>query len=388
MEENTFLNNSFSILIPDGESPLTISVVRCLSEVPGIKINILSRNRFSLVRFSRYINSFHYENTTDEDLKIDSIKRIVKATNSDIILPVDVPTIKLLTTHKNKIGNSVLLPDSDALTIASDKWLLSKFLSENKLPQPATIFFQNLNGLDELSEMEFPVLVKPTKGLFGRGIKLFSNPTELKDHLNSCEDSEEYVIQSFVKGFDIDCSVLCKEGEILNFTIQKEIYPSNNKFGSPAAIEFLYEDNVFDIVKNLIQKLNWSGVAHIDLRYDESENQFKIIEVNPRFWGSLLGSLHAGVNFPYLACLVGFRMESEQIKFNSKKFSLIQEWVILFAKRRFKGKNFNISFRETNLKYILKDPFPEMLGFNIFLYKKVFYKIKRIFRLLKFGKYR
>src|SRR2546428_697479 len=49
-----------------------------------------------------------------------------------------------------------------------------------------------------------------------------------------------------------------------------------------------------------MQALKWSGIVNIDFIYDENDKQAKILEVNPRYWQSLLGSLFAGVNFPYL----------------------------------------------------------------------------------------
>ncbi|MCB9249810.1 MAG: ATP-grasp domain-containing protein [Ignavibacteriales bacterium] len=288
MEENTNLKENFSILIPDGESKLVRSVVHCLSVVPGLRINILSKNRFSPIRFSRFINSYYYANDSIDELKISKIKSIALKTNSDIILPIDEEAIALLSQHKNELTEKVFLsplPDLDAFKICSNKWLLSKFLKENKLPHPITINYKNVDLKKDTLDLQFPVLVKPIKGLFGKGIKLFDNYIELKSYLNNCKNLEKYILQSFINGFDIDCSVLCKEGEILQYTIQKEISTSNRRFGPPAAVEFLHDENVYKVVKELIKKLNWSGVAHIDLRYDTIDNEVKIIEVNPRFLG-------------------------------------------------------------------------------------------------------
>jgi len=42
-------------------------------------------------------------------------------------------------------------------------------------------------------------------------------------------------------------------------------------------------------------------VANIDTRFDENKGQALIIEIKPRYWGSLLASTSVGVNFSELA---------------------------------------------------------------------------------------
>ena len=69
-------------------------------------------------------------------------------------------------------------------------------------------------------------------------------------------------------------------------------------------VEFLYEDKLLKSVMILIKPLNWSGITHIDMRYDEKTNNFKVIEINPRFWSSIEASLFAGViSLIYIALL-------------------------------------------------------------------------------------
>ena len=39
----------------------------------------------------------------------------------------------------------------------------------------------------------------------------------------------------------------------------------------------------------------------VEMKRDNRDGQFKLMEINPKFWGSLDLSIQAGVNFPYLA---------------------------------------------------------------------------------------
>jgi predicted ATP-grasp superfamily ATP-dependent carboligase len=50
----------------------------------------------------------------------------------------------------------------------------------------------------------------------------------------------------------------------------------------------------------LLRALQWYGVAMVEFKVDPRDNQPKLMELNPRFWGSLALAIHAGVDFPYL----------------------------------------------------------------------------------------
>jgi len=90
-----------------------------------------------------------------------------------------------------------------------------------------------------------------------------------------------------------------------------------SKYRAAVGIEFVYDERVVQVVERLMRLLNWSGVAHIDLRFDQDEDEIKVIEINGRYWGSLLGSLNAGINFPALAvqCCNGVAIEKKTYSF-------------------------------------------------------------------------
>ncbi len=46
--------------------------------------------------------------------------------------------------------------------------------------------------------------------------------------------------------------------------------------------------------------MGWSGVAMVEFRVDPRDGIPKLMEVNPRFWGSLQLSILSGVDFPHL----------------------------------------------------------------------------------------
>nr|WP_277555675.1 carboxylate--amine ligase [Halobaculum sp. YSMS11] len=50
----------------------------------------------------------------------------------------------------------------------------------------------------------------------------------------------------------------------------------------------------------LLDELDWHGVAMVEFLRDPETGEFKLMEVNPRFWSSLPFTVQAGVDFPAL----------------------------------------------------------------------------------------
>ena len=46
--------------------------------------------------------------------------------------------------------------------------------------------------------------------------------------------------------------------------------------------------------------MDFYGVAELDFVNDSRDNTPKLMEINPRFWGSLQGAISEGVDFPFL----------------------------------------------------------------------------------------
>ena len=63
----------------------------------------------------------------------------------------------------------------------------------------------------------------------------------------------------------------------------------------------------------LLKKLNWYGVAMVEFKADIRDNIPKLMEVNPRFWGSLPLAIYSGVDFPWLLAKMAINGDIEPI---------------------------------------------------------------------------
>ncbi len=373
-------NNKFTVLIPDGESNLALQVLRCLAQVPSLRVDILSSDPLSLVRFSKYRSKYLMHKAPDDSKeKFEIICNAIKKTNADVVLPVDVPVTRLIASYKDLLEPLAALPpiaSPEQIDIAGDKGLLAGFLLQNNIPTPDSVVYRNNEKVNwDILKLAFPVLAKPRVARGGEGIKIFNRLSELKDYFNSECHPENYVIQTCIDGYDIGCSVLCKNGEILAYTMEKRILPPDVPFAPRTGIDFFYDDQVYKIVQRLMQALNWSGVANIDLRYDEADGLPKVLEINTRYWGNLIGSLISGVNFPYLSCLCGLRFDLPVSNYQLKRYVSIKAKIGLLKKRYMeKSKSIDPWLGETGIKYVLKDPFPEIYKDSVRIYKRMFDK--------------
>lgn len=384
MKDINQINRPFSVLIPDGESGLALNVIQCLGKVEYATIFVLSNTPITRIRYSRYAKYF-FSYQEEKMGKLDAIKDLLNKNKIDIVLPIDESTIRLISEHSNEISQLTSIapcPKTDIFDIVINKWLFSIWLKKNNIPSPRTILLPANNNFKEpISKLSFPVLIKPARGDGGKGIKYIKDATTLSNYSKKNPNSQDYILQEFINGYNIDCSVLCQNGNILAYTIQKGINQDSLDFKYSAHIDFMHHEPTLALVKDIIHKLTWSGVAHLDLRYDEENNQIKIIEINPRYWGTLMGSLYAGVNFPYLSCLAGLNISVAKETFQPIRFMMATPETIIRVLRlgilqiNRKSKFYDYS----NLKDIIKDP----LTFIFILFTTTFSKIKSFFTILK-----
>src|SRR5664280_1509105 len=104
----------------------------------------------------------------------------------------------------------------------------------------------------------------------------------------------------------------------------------------------------------------------VEFKKDEIDGEFKLIEVNPKFWGSLDLSIVSGVDFPYLTCKMCIDGDIEPV-FNYKE-NVTFRWIfpdLIQAITSNSLKEFLINFSNNDIKddFDIHDIKPNMFQF-------------------------
>ncbi len=364
-----------SVLISDPcNDPLAYYGIRCLKEASAeFNINVIvSSDKVSIenswlvfYKHSAYIdNLLISKNQIDSVEYLDEVIQIIENRGIDIVFPASEVGFKFVSNNREKLSKLcklVALPSDDTLHTAFDKWKLYLFLKKHNIPTPETVL---LRRIEDISKFNYPVLLKPIDGSGGKNIQKIDTLAKESFQVILNHPSEVYIVQEYIDGYDMGCSVLCQEGQILAYTIQQQLGVARGFTPKIDKLKFVHDSAVIDTVTRTMHALKWSGIANLDLRYDSSTEEINVIEINPRFWQSMMGSLSAGVNFPYLLYLLSNDITFDPVSYQEKYYAKFPR----FIKDALKG-SLQYSLSDTNLKYFLSD--------RKSLFKKYFHKFLR-----------
>lgn len=356
----------FSVLIPDAESVMALHVVRALALAGDAPIHIISACATPQARFSRHVKTFlHVPAEAGDNIWMDAATGLCRRHRVDVVLPTESRGIQLMNRLRAALRGTVSLAPcpSDAVhSIAQNKWLIHERARSLGIPVPAAIPLTADAIRDRADELRFPVLAKPTVGRGGgEGIMRFETHDDLLRHVATQQeggDKRPWMVQNYEPGTDMGCNVLCRNGKVLAATTQRGILRAGD-FGPQRALEVTDLPQLIDFAKTLCASLSWDGVANMDFVLPEGQSCPKLLEMNPRFWGSLSASVLAGMNFPHLACLAAAGEVVEPPPVKTHRFVFASTLISRQQRRQLPpGFRKNLRLSNTSLRLSLGDALP------------------------------
>ena len=233
-------------------------------------------------------------------------KAIAHTTNKPVILPMEDATLMWCSENRKKLSKKsyLLLPPIESLRIAENKMETMKYAIKHKIHCPKTFFPKTVKELKKILEkQELPdYVLKPYSGSGSAGILYWSEAQEvnLEEHW---QRFGPLIVQERIpkegEGYGISILMDQKSNVICYFGHRRlEQYPNS---GGPSTQRIgFYQQQLIDESVRLLKSLHWSGVAMVEWKENPLTKEFVLMEINPRFWGSLELAVRSGVNFPYL----------------------------------------------------------------------------------------
>lgn len=339
-----------SVLVSSGEARQALSIVRSLGS-RGIDIAVLGE-RGSISFFSRYCKSKIIITPANKSptIFLKKITKILKQRKFELFIPITDKELSLVSENRETIEKhtKLIIPSHETLEIAQNKYKLMKFAETNAIPHPKSILIKNSEELKMVKD--FPVVIKPQIGYGSRGVRYAKNPQKLIEFYKDI--NREYknpLVQEYIPGGTENSygfSALCNNGNVKAFFIHKRIFTYPIHGGPSALAESSFNPEIKELGSKLLKNLKWNGIAMVEFKIDSRDGKPKLMEINPRFWGSLQLAVLSGVDFPYL-----FYKLAMKEKFKSKtKYKLGVRCLFLFPSLLYFSKNKRILLEFLNPK--------------------------------------
>ena len=212
---------------------------------------------------------------------------------------IDVIT---LSRHKHLFDRDIILPlpNYELILKVSNKSYLIKLSEIIGVKYPKTFYyFRDTAGdfrskeLFEEESIELPVVIK--------GVSDASKPAYVfseESLYDEIKRRREFIIQEFIPGYGVGYFAIAKDGEVLVEYMHRRIIEEKPSGGPSICACAYYDDELLRIGRRIIRKLNWTGMMMAEFRRHEETGEYYLMELNPKFWGSLELCLAIGLDFP------------------------------------------------------------------------------------------
>ena len=300
------------VLLTDGSHKNTLAIVRYLGK-EGFTIDILHHKK-SAPAYSKYCNRLIIcPEIQKEEEYYQFVLQLVKQQLYDILIPVGVIANKIFVRRIAEIRKYVKIEvtNDKAFTTAIEKDLTFKFAEKFGINHPITYYPENLNDARSLKEsITFPVIIKSAnESIIKFPTVYIASSKDLIPGLSKLEDSYGStlnhcypLIQERIIGNGFGFFAIYQDGVCKRVFMHERVRELPVSGGISTSARSYYERKLLEEGKRVLDNLNWHGPAMVEYKREQDTGEFKLIEINPKFWGSLELCLSAGMNFPLHLC--------------------------------------------------------------------------------------
>lgn len=278
-----------------GRRGIDVHLIPARSDLPGLE--------------SRYVRQTHRlpSYTQDPGAWVEALRALIGIHDFGQILPCSDSDVHRLHRHAAEIGRGRLaLPNDRAFAVFTDKGRTRALAAELGIPvAKGEVLGADAAPADLAARLGLPLVLKP-RCSFAFGASRGKEPAEIARDGAALERAlaghraQGWIAESFFPGEGVGLSVLAARGEVRlawqhrRMREVSDVGPSTARVGEPV------DPALLSHVEALTAASGLHGVAMFEFRRDPASGAHVLLEVNPRFWGSLPLAIAAGADFPAL----------------------------------------------------------------------------------------
>jgi D-aspartate ligase len=269
----------------------------------------------SIARFSRYASySVRAASLRGARETVDAILGTGRRLNlrNWVIYPTRDETVAALAQHRSELTTFFRVPTPDWNTV---KWVWDKrntyrLASELEIVTPRTWYPRAAADLESIPD-EPPFVIKPAikeQFLYATKAKAWraNNRSELRALFEKAAQigCAEVMVQELIPGDGRQQFAYCafyKDGRSVGSMTVRRTRQHPPEFGRASTfVETIALPVLEELSHRFLRAIGYYGLVELEYKFDQRDNQYKLLDVNGRTWGYHTLGLGAGVDFPYL----------------------------------------------------------------------------------------
>ena len=294
-------------------------------------------------------NKLYFEPLMDEDV-LEIIKCEMKnGTLKGVIIQFGGQTPLKIAKKLSSENIPILGTPYSSIEAAEDRDTFKNVINKLNLLQPKNGICRSYKEAKSIvQKIGFPVVIRPSFVLGGRGMEIIYNLKDLKKYLDKVlsfnKDNNILIDQFLTDAIEVDVDAICDNEEVFIAGILEHIEEAGVHSGDSACVippQNLSHEiilNLEDQTKKIALELGIIGL--INIQYAIQNNQIYLIEVNPRASRTVpFIAKSSGLPIAKIAAKVmsGIKLSKFNLKHNSQKIKHVSVKEVVFPFARFPG---------------------------------------------------
>ncbi len=296
-----------SAIVTDGLWRKSLSAIRSLGKA-GFEVTVLGDSLFTTGFWSSYTTGRVRAPTAASDPQAfgRTLERIITASPGAVLLPMEDATLRWVSENRERLAREArfVIPSREALATAWDKARTIQVAQKLGIPCPRTWEPVDAQLFAELAKQLEPdtFVAKPRSGSGSAGVVYGSADTHVDWDAHWRRHGPMLVqerVPAFGRGQGVSV-LMDAQGELVAAFAHERLQQYPNSGGPSTDRRGIWAPELVEKSVALLRRLEWRGIAMVEWKVDPRDNTPKLMEINPRFWGSLELAVRSGVDFPLL----------------------------------------------------------------------------------------